>query len=270
MRKLCVALGIAMSVVAMAGSAQWVSGAARAAAPAAAAGAMSDSAACQVVKRVMPLQVTYTFALRKEGLVLNPGKREKTVEYGTIEKLDFSPGAFFNGDLFVHTKNPKATYHLMFPLEKATNETDQQLERALLTLAESARSGHTVVCSDDMREYADELAEFQAKTAAWRALAEKPKVGDEVYKDRLLAEDAVKNRDLNAAARYYEAGVQAEPTWDQGWYNAALVYADLNDYFDAALCMKHYIILMPNAADAQAAKNNIILWEAKADEAAGK
>jgi len=135
-------------------------------------------------------------------------------------------------------------------------------------LAEAAARGEAVVCSDNTDDYQTELDDFQAKTAAWRALATKPPLGDEVYKDRLLAEDALKNKDLAGAAKYYELGIAAEPTWDQGWYNAALVYAEFKDYFDAALCMKHYVILDPNAPDAQAAKDNVILWEAKAQEAA--
>jgi hypothetical protein len=31
--------------------------------------------------------------------------------------------------------------------------------------------------------------------------------------------------------------------------------------------MRHYVLLDPTASDAQAAKDNIILWEAKAQEA---
>jgi len=115
---------------------------------------------------------------------------------------------------------------------------------------------------------AEESANFQQKADAWRALATKPEVSEEVYKDRLLAEDALKSRDLSGAATHYEAGVASDPTWAQGWYNVALVYAELNDYLDAADCMKRYIILLPNAPDARAAKDNIILWEAKASSAA--
>lgn len=86
----------------------------------------------------------------------------------------------------------------------------------------------------------------------------------EVYKNRLLAEDALKNKDLNAAVKFYEDGIAASPTWDQGWYNAALVYAEMQDYFNAAVCMKQYVILAPAAPDGRAAKDSIILWEAKA------
>ena len=47
-----------------------------------------------------------------------------------------------------------------------------------------------------------------------------------------------------------------------------MLYAEQNDYLDAAQCMKHYVILMPDAPDAREAKDNIILWEAKAPQPA--
>jgi hypothetical protein len=38
----------------------------------------------------------------------------------------------------------------------------------------------------------------------------------------------------------------------------------MKDYFNAAVCMKHYVALVPDAPDVRTAKDNIILWEAKA------
>jgi hypothetical protein len=49
-----------------------------------------------------------------------------------------------------------------------------------------------------------------------------------------------------------------------------LIYAEQQDYFDAAFYMKHYLILLPDATDAQAAKEKLLLWEAKAEEANSK
>lgn len=114
---------------------------------------------------------------------------------------------------------------------------------------------------------AEELADFKQKADTWRALSTKPPLSDEVQKDRLLAEDAVNNRDLIAAANYYEAGDVADPAWAQGWFNAALIYGELHDYTDAADRMKRYVTLVPDAPDIQTAKNNIILWEAKSEDA---
>ena len=140
----------------------------------------------------------------------------------------------------------------------------KQVTHALNTLMQDAQQGKPFICSNDPRDVASALDDFQQKTSAWRALSTKPEISEEVYKDRLLAEDALKKRDLPGAVTYYEAGVTSDPTWAQGWYNVALVYAELQDYSDAAGCMKHYVILVPDAPDVRAAKDNIILWEAKA------
>ncbi len=137
---------------------------------------------------------------------------------------------------------------------------------ALLQLAQEAHQGHAFVCSDNPQDYAGALADFQRKTAPWRALPAKPEISEDAYRNRLLAEDALKNHDLNGAALYYEAGIASDPTWAQGWYNVALVYAELKNFIDASDCMKHYVVLMPDAPDARAAKDNIILWEAKAPQ----
>jgi tetratricopeptide (TPR) repeat protein len=185
-----------------------------------------------------------------------------------MDKVDFSPGAFSHADVLIHL-HKHGIHVFSFFIAKYSNDQVKQLQAAIEALAQRAAQGEAVVCSENPDDYKSQLDDFQAKTAAWRALATKPAPGDEVYKDRLLAEDAIKNKDLTGAIKYYEQGIAAEPTWDQGWYNAALVYAEQKDYFNAALSMRHYVLLDPNASDAQAAKDNIILWEAKAEEASG-
>ena len=226
--------------------------------------------ACLIAKETIPLRAPVEYRqvhFVKEGLLLDIGKKNHaTLAYADIKKIDFSPGAFFHSEIYIHMRDKRGSYFFQFMLTQASNDKVQALQTALESLAEAAQQGKTFVCSDDPEDYADDLTDFQQKTASWRALTTKPAVSEEVYKDRLLAEDALKNKDLNGAVKYYELGVASDPTWDQGWYNAALVYAELGNYFDAAQCMKHYVTLMPDAADARAAKDNIILWEAKAPQ----
>lgn len=227
---------------------------------------MTDRQACRYEKETFPLNQTRTAVhLVKDGLLLDIGKKKhEALAYADMKKIVFSPGAFVHADIYIYLRDKRGSYFFEFFLTQATNEKVQTLQNALTTLMRDAQQGKSVVCSDNPQDYADTLADFEQKTAAWRAQSPKPAVSDEVYKDRLLAEDALKNRNLAAAANYYEAGVAAEPTWDQGWYDVALVYEQLEDYFDAAQCMKHYVILRPDAPDVRAAKDNIILWEAKA------
>ena len=114
------------------------------------------------------------------------------------------------------------------------------------------------------------LEAFTQQTSAWRALNPKPPLSEDVEKKRLLAEDDFANKNMAAAIEDYEAGVKLDPTWVQGWYNVAQLYAAQNDFEQAVFSMKHYLILLPDAPDAAEAKNDVLLWEAKAERAAGK
>jgi hypothetical protein len=110
------------------------------------------------------------------------------------------------------------------------------------------------------------LRTFTERAAAWRALATKPPIPDEVRVQRMMAEDAFKANKPDDALHYYETGVQLYPTWPEGNFNAALIAGDLG-YYDAAIeHMQAYLELVPDAADAQAARDKILIWQTKAKE----
>jgi hypothetical protein len=110
------------------------------------------------------------------------------------------------------------------------------------------------------------LRTFTQRVASWRALATKPPIPEEVRVQRMMAEDAFKSNKPDEALHYYEAGVQLYPTWPEGNFNAALIAGDLG-YFDAAIeHMQAYLELVPDAADAQAARDKILIWQTKAKE----
>jgi hypothetical protein len=108
--------------------------------------------------------------------------------------------------------------------------------------------------------------QFRQQAAAWRALATKPPLPDAVRIQRIAAEDAIKNSHPDAAMNYYEAGLALYPTWPEGHFNAALIAAELGDYTDAAEHMQSYLELLPNAPDAQAARDQLDLWQLKSKE----
>ena len=154
-----------------------------------------------------------------------------------------------------------------YAIEYERSDVRDSFVVALKRLAEAAHEGRPVNCTGNVEYSQPELDKFTQQTAAWRAMATKPAISDELIKKRLLAEDAIEHKNLRAAALYYEARVALDPTWAQGWYNAALLYAEQQDYFDAAVRMNHYLILLPEAPDAATAKEKLLLWEAKAEEA---
>jgi hypothetical protein len=102
---------------------------------------------------------------------------------------------------------------------------------------------------------------FKAQAEAWRALTEKPKMPDTAYTHKVLAEEAYRNKDLLKAFTQYQAGLAAFPTWPEGQFNAALIAAELQHYRLAVHRMKEYLMLAPDAPDAQAAKDKIIIWQ---------
>ena len=92
----------------------------------------------------------------------------------------------------------------------------------------------------------------------------KPPIPEEVREQRLLAEDAVKNNKPGEALDFFEAGLELYPTWPQGHFNAALIAAELDLYGDAVEHMQAYLELLPDAPNAQSARDQILIWRHKA------
>ena len=124
------------------------------------------------------------------------------------------------------------------------------------------------VCFADKDEQARIWAGFQQRAAAWRALPARPPLSEAVRKQQLLAEDAVNQKQFEAADAAYDAGTEIDPLWPEGHFNAAAIYGELKDYDDAIWHMRCYLELLPNARDAQAARDQMLLWQAKAEQAA--
>lgn len=109
-----------------------------------------------------------------------------------------------------------------------------------------------------------ELQTFSAAAQAWRENPVKPPLSPEADRERVLAENAIKEKNLDSAVEHYENGLEAQPMWPAGWFNLALIYAEQNDYADASNRMQHYLELIPDAPDAKDAREQMIIWEDKA------
>jgi hypothetical protein len=105
---------------------------------------------------------------------------------------------------------------------------------------------------------------FSAAALAWRQNPNKPPLGPEADRERILAENAIKEKNLDAVIEHYEGALEAQPMWPAGWFNLALIYAEQNNYADASDRMKHYLELAPDAPDAKDAREQMIIWEDKA------
>jgi hypothetical protein len=75
-------------------------------------------------------------------------------------------------------------------------------------------------------------------------------------------QDALNQKQFAAAAEY-EAGLEINPLWPEGHFNAALLDAETKNYDDAIWHMRAYLELVPNAPDAQEASDQIVIWQEK-------
>ncbi len=107
------------------------------------------------------------------------------------------------------------------------------------------------------------LEKFKAQAEQWRALVVKPAMTEEAYKHKVLAEEAYRNKDLVKAWLEYEQALQVFPTWPEGQFNAALLNAELEHYRGATFRMQEYLMLAPDAPDAQSARDKVIIWQDK-------
>jgi hypothetical protein len=112
------------------------------------------------------------------------------------------------------------------------------------------------------------LRTFTQQAAAWRALPTKPPIPEKVRAQRLLAENAFQEKQLAEALNHYETGLEIYPTWPQGFFNAGMIAAELGFYGDAVEYMQAYLELVPDATDAQAARDQILIWQNKAEQQA--
>lgn len=104
---------------------------------------------------------------------------------------------------------------------------------------------------------------FREKAKAWRALQVKPALAEQALKFRVLAEDALRGKELQKAADYYEQGLAIEPLWPQAQFNLAILNGELQIYSLAVFHMKRYLELSPDASDAQSAREQMIIWQSR-------
>jgi len=109
-----------------------------------------------------------------------------------------------------------------------------------------------------------DLENFKEKVKKWQGLPQKPLLPEEARRFRVLADDAVANKEFDKAANYYEQGLAIDPMWPAGHFNAAMIYKELNSYALAAMHMKRYLVLKPQ--DTKKYQDQIYIWEEKANE----
>jgi tetratricopeptide (TPR) repeat protein len=172
--------------------------------------------------------------------------------------------------LLVNGKDDKSmsTYSLAFRLESYPSSNwgrsgDPQALAKAQAYADALNLLSAHARGEDRAALDAEWSDFQQKAVAWRSLPTKPAVSDAVRMHRIGAEEALQQKQFDTAIDDYEAGLKIDPLWPEGHFNAAILDGELNDYEWAVWHMRAYLELLPDAPDAPAAHDQLLLWQGK-------
>jgi tetratricopeptide (TPR) repeat protein len=108
----------------------------------------------------------------------------------------------------------------------------------------------------------NQLAEFKMKSSEYLSKEVKPDLSEEQRKFVVQANAASEEKKYALALEMYDKVFQINPySYPQGYYNAALIAAQQQDFALAIFNMNKYIILSPNAEDTRKAQDKIYEWE---------
>ncbi len=105
--------------------------------------------------------------------------------------------------------------------------------------------------------------EFEAMVAKYRGAGAKPEFPESARRYRVQAEAAVRDKEFDEAADFYAEALNLAPWWPEGRFNRALILGELKEYAEAAVEMKRYLALVPEAGNARAAQDKIYEWEGR-------
>jgi hypothetical protein len=146
------------------------------------------------------------------------------------------------------------------------SKSDSQALARAQTYADALNLLSAHARGEDRTTLEEGWGDFQQKAAAWRVLPTKPALTDTVRMHFMAATEAFQNKQFDLAIDEYEAGLKVDPLWPTGHYDDALLYGELQDYEWAVWHMRAYLELRPDASDAQAARDQMLLWKEKAQQ----
>ena len=88
-------------------------------------------------------------------------------------------------------------------------------------------------------------------------------VPEEARQHALLSQDAASRNDMDKALDESDKAIDAAPCWAQGRYQSALLEAQVGYYPVAVQNMKKYLLLDPDASNAQSVRDQILIWNGR-------
>lgn len=108
----------------------------------------------------------------------------------------------------------------------------------------------------------EELNAFEIIAEQYRKADPKPELSESARKYIIQAITLTKDNNYLEAIKLYQQAIGIEQTIPESHFNLALAYGKVEDYDYAIIEMKKYLMLVPEAKDARAAKDKIYEWEA--------
>jgi hypothetical protein len=171
--------------------------------------------------------------------------------------VSYSPGGAYTYPAWKVSYTEYVQMHQYFWLSSTWSQTDaENVARALKILVLDARHELDGILAANFEK-------FKLTCQSWHSLQEKPPMPEEAQRHKLLAENAVREKDMDKATDEYMDALKIYPCWPEGQYNVASILGDTGWYTGAITHMKYYLELVPNASDAQTAGNKIIIWQDK-------
>jgi tetratricopeptide (TPR) repeat protein len=110
---------------------------------------------------------------------------------------------------------------------------------------------------------------FKSIAVQYRMEQIKPALPTDAQRYATQANDAFSNHRVSDAILLYDKALDTSPWWPTGHYNLALLLGSKREYADAIDEMNKYLELVPDAPDAQKAKQHIWVWQGREQDDQG-
>lgn len=171
--------------------------------------------------------------------------------------VSYSPGGAFTYPAWKVSYTEFVQMNQYFWLSSSWSQSDaENVARALKVLVLDARQ-------DLDKTVAANFEKFKQTCQTWRTLPEKPPMPEEARRHKVLAENAYREKNLDQAGDEYYETLKIYPCWPDGLLNRANILGETGWYSGAVTSMRKYLELVPDASDAQTARDKITIWQDK-------
>ncbi len=161
-------------------------------------------------------------------------------------------------------KDFKSEIEIWYPYFEGSSSKKQKLddEKRELVITKLYRDFENLQILLRNEYYSNEVLSFQVTVTEYNSLAKKPSLSEEQRKLIVQANSIQEKKEYLKALIYYEKAMKLNPiSRPDGYFNMGLLASEIIRYDYAIMCMKKYIMLMPNSEDARKAQDKIYEWE---------